>query len=512
MYSDQWLVVCPEKDNVAVALSNLAEGDAVLWGSQRIVLKNAVPAGHRFALCDIQLGAPVLQYGYPFGTSKGIAAGWRVDESNVINPDYPDLRSIPITPQPEFKLSAKYAQKTFQGYRRQDGAVGTRNYYIVLPTSMCASETACMIARGADAQYQGKVSNLDGIVALTHTEGCGCSHNVQIDRLLNVIKCFLMHPNVCGALVVDLGCEQTPCPVVKEWLCDSDLGGRKTDWLSIQKCGGVKATLAAAGKIIASRLEEMRWMERSSSPISKLIVGTECGASDSFSGLTANPIIGNVVDKVISAGGGGILSEFTEMVGAEHLLIGRMCDRKTADKFIRLMCWYKDLAIKLGVDISDNLVPENKAGGLLNSCIKSLGAIMKGGTTPIVEVLDYGEMATRQGLALLQGPGNDIESTTGLVAAGVNIICFSTGKGAITGSAIVPDIKISSNTPLYERMPHDIDFNAGALLAPGNTMSIDAFGDILLEEVIRHASGEPTKTELNGQRQFQVWSAGKLSL
>ena len=263
---------------------------------------------------------------------------------------------------------------------------------------------------------------------------------------------------------------------------------------------------------MAGHLPELNAARRSPCAIEHLVVGTECGASDSFSGITANPAIGNAVDRLVSGKGSAILSEVPEMIGAEHALMRRMRDAEVMSKFRAMMGWYKEMAGKLQVNMSDNLVPANKAGGLINASIKSLGAIAKGGNSRIEDVLDYGQAIERRGLNLMQGPGNDLESVTGLTSSGATVICFSTGKGTVTGSAIVPCIKISSTSGLYDRMSGDIDFNAGVLIDRTGNHSIEEVGGRLFELIIEVASGKKTKAELNEQRQFQIWTAGKLAL
>jgi len=281
--------------------------------------------------------------------------------------------------------------------------------------------------------------------------------------------------------------------------------------VTIQETGGVKASVERSLEIIKDLLPAVTSAERTKCGIEHLVMGTECGASDAFSGITANPLIGNVVDMLTAANGSAILSEVPEMFGAEQVLMARARDPEVAEKFRDMISWYESLAEDLDVRISDNLVPENRQGGLINPAVKSLGAIIKGGTSSVEDVIEYGEKILKPGLNIMQGPGNDMESVTGMVASGANIICFSTGKGTVTGSALVPVVKISSTSELFERMPGDLDFDAGRLLAVGDGSSVD-LSEELLEMCLRKASGERTKSEINGQFQFQVWTAGKLSL
>ncbi|MDP3027970.1 MAG: UxaA family hydrolase [Deltaproteobacteria bacterium] len=504
------IIVEPIKDNVAVAKLPLQKDMSLRLGISTLVLQEHIGIGERFAIHNIVAGGAVLQFGYPFGTSTGIKVGERVSSANVIArlPNRIRRQGKPTLLQ----MRPEYEALTFKGYRRSDGSSGTRNYYLVIPTSMCASTTASLIAK----KFTGDIQGVDGVLALPSTEGCGCAGGMQIERYLTVIRNFVLHPNVAGVLLVDLGCEQTNALAVRRFFEYTGLGSRtdlQIDWLTIQQEGGVAKTVHAAEVLIAQRLVCLAAMRRSECPVNHLIVGTECGASDAFSGISANRVIGNAVDKVIYGGGSAIMSEIPEMRGAEPFLFPRMRDRQTIDKFRHIMRWYERLTRRLGYVMDDNLVPENRAGGLFNPYIKSLGAVMKGGTTPIEGVVEYGETIQGKGLHIMQGPGNDLESVTGLTASGSTIICFSTGRGTVTGSAIVPVIKISSTTGLFNRMPEDIDFDAGPVLSnqdAGGT--IETLGMSLLERVIAVASGKRSCSERNEQQQFQVWTAGKLSL
>jgi altronate dehydratase len=510
------IIVDKSKDNVAVFYVGMEEKGGVIFpDGDKITLKQKARKGQRIALIDIADGEVLIQYGSPFGLSKGLKKGDLITRDVLRDIDV-DLESVSDPSPPQMPFSPEiYGDMSFQGFVRENGTVGTRNYFLIMPTSLCASETAAQIAREATDKFdiEMKFPNIDGIVAIPTTEGCGCAANVQIERFLGVLSQYLSHPNVGGALVIDLGCEQTNYSALHSYLGRSGLTGNAeyVDWLTIQEEGGVQKTINQAMEIIRVRLTEVGAMMRVQCPISKLIVGTECGASDAFSGITANPLIGAVVDRVISGGGGAILSEVPEMFGAEHLLMERMRDKNVIDKFRQIILWYKKIAESLGVDMRHNLVPENIAGGLINPCIKSLGAITKGGTGPIEGVLEYGEPINSSGLHIMQGPGNDMESITGMVASGANIICFSTGKGTVTGGALVPVVKVASNTELYSKMSDDMDFNGGRLVEEG-ALCHDDIVDQLFNKVISVASGESSKSELNGQKQFQVWTAGKLSL
>jgi len=509
-------IVVNEFDNVAVFFKGLELGaEIILPDGDIVVLQRGVKSGERIAIADIPDGCNIVQYGSAFATSKGLGKGDILTRDLIDDIDVDINDSIDPEPPETPYSTGIYNDIVFQGVRRSDGRVGTRNYYIVIPTSLCASETAMQIANEANQKYNiSSYSNIDGLIAIHTTEGCGCAANVQIDRFLNILRQYMHHPNVGGTLVIDLGCEQTNYGAVNSYL--KSLNGinrlEPIDWMTIQDQGGVKNTIDNAVKIIGLKLKKINSIERKSYPISELVIGTECGGSDAFSGITANPLIGEVVDKVVSAGGSAILTEIPEMFGAEYILMKRMRDDVVINKFRKIINWYKGVAKILNVNMEHNLVPENIAGGLINACIKSLGAVTKGGKSAVEDVLEYGEPLCNSGLNIMQGPGNDMESVTGMVASGANIICFSTGKGTVTGAALVPVVKIASNSRMYERMSSDMDFNAGELLDVESNVGNNELSEKLFNKVVSVASGEKTKSEVNGQRQFQVWTAGKLSL
>lgn len=508
---DVAIVMNPDLDHVAVAKTDVLAGTVIEYKGKAIKIRKLIKQGHRFALTDINKTEFIRQYGYPFAKSKGILRGDLISISNIAN-EIPETDLKSYKKPPKTKLQKRYLEKHFLGYVRKDGNVGTRNYYLVIPTSMCASETALQVALSldGDSKILKKYSNIDGIVAIPHAEGCGCDSGLQIDRLMMVLKGYVRHPNVAGCLIMDLGCEQTNYDKMHEYLSATiDENLKPIDWLTIQESGGTSSAVRKAKTLIKKRLSEINRVKREEVPISKLILGAECGASDSFSGITANPIMGNAVDKIIFGGGSAILSEVTEMVGTFGMLLPRFRNLETAYKFKLLLEWYEEIARKLGLSLEPNLVPKNIEGGLINNYIKSLGAVMKGGTTAIEDVIDYGEPVNKKGLSIMQGPGNDPESLTGIVAGGANIVCFSTGKGTTTGEAICPVIKITSNEDAFKKLSRDMDFDGSRLL---REKSIDTLGEELLDKIILVASGKKTWSERWKQRQFQVWTAGKLSL
>ena len=510
-------VVMSEKDNIAIAKKNIKKGTTLKYLSDTIKNSGFIPQGHRFALKDIKTGEGVRQYGYIFGISKGIKKGQLLGRENIreYTVNYKKVTGKIFANKIKFhgNLPKKnISDKTFLGYKRSDGRIGTRNFFAIVPTSLCASDVATKIANSLDndKSLKKKYRNIDGFVAAAHTEGCGCNDGDIIDRLLLTLRNTVTHPNVGGALIVDLGCEKTNRKMMQKYLGNLKKYKKPVDFISIQDSGGTKKTIKKSKDLILKRLKKVNTIKRKKVPIKHLIVGTECGASDSFSGITANPLIGKTVDMIINCGGAAILSEIPEMIGAEINLIKRIRTKEVATKFISGLNYYKKLADKLNVSLEGNFVYGNEKGGLVNLTLKSLGAILKGGSSEIVDFVNYAERIKKHGLSIMNGPGNDLESMTGIVASGANLILFSTGMGATEGNLIVPVIKISSRSELYKKMIDDIDFDAGRLL--DDNVSFDVLSNELLDTVVGVASGKKTKAELLKKRSFQIWSAGKLSL
>ena len=513
---DKFAIIMSQEDNVAVVKKEITNNYLLTKPGVSVIAHQNILPGHRFALTDIPKGALVKQYGYPFAISKGLKQGSVITKNNtrIYRPNYRKIqyglqnKAVPAKKPFDFE----YCKKSFMGFLREDGSAGTRNYYVIIPTSLCASDMASKLATffSANTKFYKDYDNIDGIVAAAHTEGCGCNDGVIIERLMLTLKNTIAHPNVGGALVIDLGCEKTNLSLTKKYLGDLGKFKKNVDFISIQSLGGTPRSFEEGKKIISRMLKKTNSINRALLPIKHLIIGTECGASDSFSGITANPLIGNVVDKIIHCGGSAILSETPEMIGAETSLISRMISKEVVKKFVDGLGYYEGLAKKLGVNMEGNFVPGNEKGGLVNLSLKSLGAIFKGGSMPIVDFIDYAQRIRRKGLSIMNGPGNDLESMTGIVASGANIVLFSTGMGTTEGNLIVPVIKISTTTNLYNRMPQDIDFNAGGII--DTSIPLDELGDGLLDLAVKVASGKKTWAEVWKKHLFQIWTAGKLSL
>jgi altronate hydrolase len=503
------LVVHPD-DNVAVAKTRISEGTVVAWDGRVIEVRETVPPGHRFALTDLPEGTPVRQYGQPFGISKGVRVGERITRERIRNELPPRIvkpasKNAPPDYFPDEQIP------TWQGYRRKDGKVGTRNFVLVVPTSMCASTEAMQIAMRAELLFWSpeEYPNVSGVVALPHNKGCGCPDGTPVEMLMKVLARYIEHPNVAAALVIQLGCEKTNFTAFSKYI-EPLVDKKPVKFLGIQEGGGTQATIRRGLEIVGEFLELANRCERETASASELILGVKCGGSDAFSGITANPALGYAADLLVRCRGTVILTEVPEIYGAEHLLAERARDEEVARQILDAVEWFRRYVGTFGHNLDENPSLGNIEGGLINIAIKSLGAIAKAGTTRIEGVIGYADPPFGKGLYLMQGPGYDQESTPGLVAAGAQIVGFTTGRGTTIGNAIAPVVKIASNTPTFERMRGDLDINAGTILDGAET--IEQVGERIFRELLAVASGKPCKAELNGHREFQVWAVEGVSL
>jgi altronate hydrolase len=551
--ADLAVVVNPEHDHAAVAKDALAAGTRLLGlRGEEITLRDEIPAGHRFAIRPVPAGEWVRQYGQPFAISKaGLQPGDPVNDETVesavpqVDPDSIEVNP-PVLPPWEGPLPV------FQGFHRADGRVGTRNWILIVPTSNCSSHEAASIAMQAElgGVYSRELyPNVDGVTALPHTRGCGCPDMAPagagankvtsiVEATMRLLAEYIRHPNVGGAILIELGCEKTNLSALNRFILgqeDSDATGgsprpegrvkpvRPVDLsiqygkpvlsLSVQACGGTRATIQRGLQLLPGLLEEANRTARAPAPVSALAVGLECGGSDAFSGITANPALGYASDLLVRAGGSAVISEVPEFFGAEHLFAARAASSKVARQVFDLMQRYRNYAGRIGRSMSENPSPGNKEGGLLNITIKSLGAMAKGGTAPLQGVLDYGEPYWKQGkngLFMMYGPGYDPESVPAMVASGCQIVCFTTGRGSVLGNAIAPVVKIASNSVMYNRMATDMDVNAGTVI--DGTADLETVGRQIFEAVLAAASGKWTKAEENGHREFTIWSEEGISL
>ncbi|HLJ26233.1 MAG TPA: UxaA family hydrolase [Candidatus Angelobacter sp.] len=510
-----YAVVVHPADNVAVVKKPVSSGSCFQLENGSVVeaLVDVRP-GNRFALRDLPQGAYVLQYGQPIGTSLGIGCGQAVSHSNMSD-DVPIIRDVPedlYNPPPDPVPEALRAR--FMGFRRADGRTGTRNYVLVIPTSMCASHEATQISTIAEFTLysRDRFPNVDGVTAIPHNKGCGCQEGTPIDVLLRVLSNYADHPNVGGVVLLELGCEKTNLSVLESYL---QRLGRKLEKplvrIGIQQAGGTQAAIQAGLDAVAHMLPELNQRVRQPVPVNELVLGVKCGGSDAFSGISANPGLGYASDLLVRSGGTVLITEVPEFCGAEHVLAHRARDAKTARAVYAMVDWYKEFAGRFGARLGENPSPGNIEGGLLNITVKSLGAIAKAGTSRIEGVTDYGTPPEGSGLFLMQGPGYDQESTPGLVAAGANMVVFTTGRGSTIGNAIAPVIKLASNNDVFRRMSGDLDLSAGDVL--DGTASLADIGTRVFEHVCRVAGGEiPAKAETLKHREFQVWAESAVSL
>ena len=386
---------------------------------------------------------------------------------------------------------------------------------MIVPTSMCSSHEAQQIAMMAElAHYdRARFPNVDGVVALPHNKGCGCSDGSNLDVMLRTLANYADHPNTGAVLFIDLGCEKTNLTLVGRYLREhGGLGFEKpVEWMGIQESGGTQEAIAKGLELVQGMLERANAVQRETVDASEIVLGVKCGGSDGFSGISANPALGVAADLVVRSGGTVLITEVPEFCGAEHLFAARARDRDVGRAVFETVDWYKEYAAKFGTVLGDNPSPGNVAGGLLNITIKSLGAMAKAGTTRVEGCTPYGQPPERKGLHLMQGPGYDQESTPGLVAAGANVVVFTTGRGTTIGNAICPVVKLASNTPVFERMKRDLDLSAGGVV--DGTESIEEVGRRVFEHVLRVAGGEVlAKAEEHKHREFQVWAEQSVSL
>ena len=503
-----------EGDDVAVARERLPAGTALSWPDGEARLSTEVPPGHKIALRRIAEGRPVLKYGQVIGyATREIHPGEWVHAHNLhvghvaLEYEYgTDLR--PAAPL------GSGEERTFEGFSRPDGSAGTRNYVSLVSTVNCSADTVHLLADRLRREALPDFPNVDGIVAVTHKTGCGMAIKGREYRVLQrCLAGMASHPNVAGSLLIGLGCEvnQALALVEDENLITLDSIGRARPAapaiFTIQETGGVRRTVEAGFQEGLKLLRQANDARRTPQPLSQLIIGTNCGGSDGNSGITANPALGRAGDEFVRHGAAWLIAETSETYGAEHLLTRRAVSRQVGEKLIALIRWWEDYTAMHGAEIDNNPAPGNKEGGLTTIYEKSLGAVVKSGTTPMVAVYDYAEKIKHRGFCFMDTPGHDPVSVTGLVAGGCNLFAFTTGRGSCLGFKPTPVLKIATNTPLYERMSEDMDLDAGVIL---NGASVQDVGLEIFEELIQVASGKKTKSELQGlgDHEFAPWPLG----
>ncbi|WP_437917663.1 UxaA family hydrolase [Sphingobacterium sp. LRF_L2] len=537
-------------DNVLVALRDLPKGFEVDFEGAHFLLKNAVAAKHKFTISALEQDAPVFMYGVLVGKMNNA-----VDQGEVITTE--NLRHA----SDDFKMGSrklawtkpdvsKFENRTFNGFHRSNGTVGTANYWLVIPLVFCENRNVLTLKAALEeklgyqveskdyseevdaliSRYQSGAStddllnidlssakatrdkrrlfpNVDGVKFLNHDMGCGGTR-MDSDALCGLLAGYITHPNVAGATVLSLGCQHAQASILRDEIKKRDENFDKPLFVFEQQFEGTEQELMhKAIKATFVGLAEANLQERQPAPLNKLCVGLECGGSDGFSGISANPALGYLSDILVSLGGSVILAEFPELCGVEQELSDRCIDEPTAEKFMHLMKTYNAKAEADGSGFYMNPSPGNIRDGLITDAIKSAGAAKKGGSSPVTAVVDYPELANYPGLNLLCTPGNDVESTTAEVAAGANIVLFTTGLGTPTGNPITPVVKLSTNTKTFQKMPDIIDLNCGTIIDGEET--IEEAAHRILDYVIEVANGtcQPKAVKL-GQDDFIPWRRG----
>jgi altronate hydrolase len=500
-------------DDVVVARRKAAAGEVWTNGAAASVpAREPIEMGHKLAIRPIAAGTPVRKYGQIIGfASRDIVPG---DWVHVHNLDRGELElncefCTGVPPEPTPILG-----RTFQGYRRPDGRAATRNYIGVISTVNCSATSSKWIAERFDDELLADYPEIDGVVALVHKGGCAFEYGGTDHRMLaRTLAGFAQHPNIAAYLVVGLGCETSQASFLAEThdLVQINLPGQATPprplLMNIQDEGGVRKTVERGVAALREMLPDVNRARRVPIPASEIVLGLECGGSDGNSGVTANPALGFASDMLVACGGTSILSETPEVYGGEHLLTRRAVTPAVAQKLLDRIRWWEEYAAKFDARIDNNPSVGNKKGGLTTIFEKSLGAIAKGGTAALRGVYEFGERVTERGFVFMDTPGYDPPSVTGLIAGGANVVVFTTGRGSCYGCKPVPTIKVATNTPLFERMPDDMDLNAGRIL---DGATLEEVGREIFEKVLAVAGGEQTKSEAQGigDEEFHPWTPG----
>lgn len=481
-------------DNVAIARVPLTPGIALRIGGRTVTPSEPVPAGHKIAIASIAAGDMVRRYGEAMGRAReAIEPGRHVHTHNVA---FEELALAYEFPSGEIPFPAPAREPVFLGYPRASGRVGTRNYIAVAAASNCAAHTVELVERSFE--NEALPPNVDGVVGFPFGDGCAHAIGPDTEQLRRTILGVLDHPNIYGAALIGLGCETNQVSAYPDT--------PRLRRLTLQESGGTRATVEAARREIRRMIEAAAAEKRVETPASKITLGLNCGGSDSFSGVTANPALGVCSDRLAALGATAVLAETTEIFGAEHLLVRRSRNRAVAEKLLAVIGRYKKYLNQFGESFDDNVSPGNKEGGLTNILEKSLGAVAKGGTSPLMDVVDFAERITAPGLVFMNTPGYDPVSLTGLAAGGVNLIAFTTGRGSAIGFPSIPVIKIASNPSTWNRMRDNMDVNAGAIAEGERT--VQEVGAGIFEMVLRVASGERTAAERLGHNEFVPWRIG----
>ena len=494
-------------DNVVTAKTTLAPDTDV--PGEDVTTTRQIPVGHKIATRRIDAGDPVRKYNQIIGfATETVAPGDHVHTHNVAVRQF--QRDYEFTQGAQAVAMVPEADRaTFRGILRADGRVATRNYIGVLSSVNCSATVCRYIADTFKGDGLKDFPNVDGVVAITHGTGCGMAgKGLGWDLLQATMAGYARHPNFAGILVVGLGCEVNQ---VDTMAASHDWSASDTfQMMTIQDTGGTRATIQAGVERIRHMLPRANAVSRTALPASHIRLALQCGGSDAYSGMTANPALGAAVDRLVRHGGTATLAETPEIYGAEHLLTRRAVSEEVGAKLIRHVRWWEDYTERNGAELNNNPSPGNQAGGLTTILEKSLGAVAKGGTTNLVDVYQYAEPIRAQGFTFMNTPGYDVVSVTGMVAGGANVVCFTTGRGSVFGCKPAPSIKLATNSPMYERMREDMDVNCGQVL--DGTKSIDAMGEEVFDTILRIVSGEQSKSEAAGlgDEEFVPWQIGAL--
>ena len=491
-------------DNIVIALRDLGSGSTV--PGVAAPLAGPVSRGHKIAARAVAQGENVIRYGQIIGVAtRPIAAGEHIHTHNLgmgaHEQDYAhatEVRPLPAPAEP----------RTFLGYHRADGGVGTRNYLGILTSVNCSGSVARFIAEGIEkAGWLDDFPNVDGVVPIVHGTGCGMSGKDEgYDTLFRTLAGYARNPNFAGILLVGLGCEVMQVPdLIGKARMRADGNFR---YMTIQQTGGTRKTIQRGMEVLREMAEVANQARRQPAGLEHLMVGLQCGGSDGYSGITANPALGHASDLLVAHGGTTILSETSEIYGAEHLLTRRAVTPEVGAKIVERIRWWEEYTARNGGEMDNNPSPGNKKGGLTTILEKSLGAVAKGGTAPLTQVYKFAEPITERGFVFMDSPGYDPTSVTGQIASGANLIAFTTGRGSVSGYKPTPCIKLATNTEMYDRMSEDMDINCGDIITEGVTL--EQKGREIFELFLRVASGEETKSEELGfgGAEFVPWAMG----
>ena len=504
MTADKSFIVLDDKDNIAIAARNL-NADEDIAG---VRVAAAIPKGHKIALTDIAAAQPVTKYGQFIGEATArISAGAHIHVHNVGFRGTAHDYEFCTNKRPTDFVADK-DRATFMGYRRADGGIGTRNFVAVLSSVNCSATAARLIAAHFTADKLAAYPNVDGVTAFVHDGGCGMDEDGEgAANLRRVMAGYARHPNVAAALMVGLGCEVNQVEFYAKGAM-SPATTRRT--MNIQGCGGLRKTIALGIRAVEEMLPLANGARREVCPASALRLGLQCGGSDGWSGVTANPALGAAVDLLVRHGGGAVLGETPEVYGAEHLLTRRAESSQIGEDLVARILWWEDYVARNNGTMNNNPTPGNKRGGLTTILEKSLGAVAKGGTTNLCGVYRYAAPVTESGFVLMDTPGYDPASVTGEIAGGCNLVAFTTGRGSAFGSKPAPCIKIASNSEIARRMPEDMDVNAGVIL--DGEATVQSVGEDIFNKLIKVASGEPSLSEAQGlgDYEFVPWHVGAI--